>query len=166
VPDAAVNAVTLGVPIPRDGSLFGWLHKTAVTALVAVHAEYTPVTPEPSWAVMPLAGTPESKWPPFTGEVFIGRWLWDYYQSGQLVSLDNLIAGTPGAIFWVDTEATLGWDSCVVARELTTSEGHTFPRGSYVYHQVLRTGKQVPDLEAMLHQAASIDLAPRFRRCL
>lgn len=60
VPDVVVDAVTHGVPFPQDGSLFGWTHGDGVTALVAVYASYTPASPEPSWAAMPLAGIPEA----------------------------------------------------------------------------------------------------------
>jgi hypothetical protein len=63
VPDLAANAVLRGVPIPRDGSLFGWIHGEPVTPLIVVYTRYTPDRPTPTWSVLPLAGTPEADWP-------------------------------------------------------------------------------------------------------
>jgi hypothetical protein len=81
VPDGVVSAVSRGVPFPRHGSLFGWKCGEDVTALIAVYAKYTPAYPEPSWVVMPLAGTPDAQWPPFTGEQLVGDWFWKHYRA-------------------------------------------------------------------------------------
>jgi hypothetical protein len=163
VPNVAVNVVTHGIPIPRDGSLFGWVHEDTITALVAVYAEYTADSPQPGWAVMPLAGIPEALWPPFTGEALFRRWSWEDYRAGSLVSLASTIAETPETVFWADTKATIGSDCCVVAHDITGPKGHTLRRGSYVYYQALREGAPVPPVSALLADASTIDLAPRFR---
>ena len=78
VPDALANVLTCSVPIPRDGSLFGWIHGDVVTALVIVYADESE-SPVPSWAIMPLADAPEWQWPPFTDERFFGSWFWKHY---------------------------------------------------------------------------------------
>src|SRR6266481_7605868 len=39
VPYAVVNAVTRGVPVPRDGSLFGWAYGDIITALIVIYAD-------------------------------------------------------------------------------------------------------------------------------
>jgi hypothetical protein len=163
IPDAAVNAVTHGTPIPRDGSLFGWACGDGITALIAVYAEYTPASPEPSWAVMPLAGIPEAQWPPFTGEPLFGNWSWEHFRSAKIVSLADFIAGTLDTVFWVDTKAALGSDSCVVAHDMTSPEGYTLRRGCYVYYQTLREGMLVPSLRSLLADTSKIDLATRFQ---
>ena len=75
-----VNALTSGVPLPQDGSLFGWTHGGAVTALVAVYTQYTPTSPVPVWTIMPLAGVPEPQWPPFTDERLFGPWFWEHFR--------------------------------------------------------------------------------------
>src|SRR5262249_30423429 len=103
IPDMAANAVTNGVPIPRDGTLLGWNHEDYITSLIVIYASYTPDRPEPAWAVMPLVGAPEALWPSFTGEPLLGHWSWEQYQTGRMVSLDRLIAGAPGTVWWVDT---------------------------------------------------------------
>ena len=164
VPGMAINAISHGIPIPRDGSLFGWVSGDAITALIVIYAEYAPSYPEPGWAVMPLAGTSETQWPPFTGQRLFGHWSWEQCQGGSIISLDDLIAETPDTVCWVDTKAIFGSDSCAVARDIRTLDGHVLRRGSYIYYQVLRTGTPVPSLEGMLADPGTIDLAPRFQR--
>jgi len=162
VPDIAVNALTHGVPIPRNGALLGWTYEDSVTALVATYTEYRPECPEPSWAVMPQVGLPETRWPPFTGQPTLGRWFWAYYHSGNIVSLDALIATTHGIVFWADTKTTLGWDSCIVTTDIKSEQGYTLNRGQYIYYRALREGTPVPALDTMLAAHRKVDLAPRF----
>lgn len=159
-----LNVVTRGVPMPRHGSLLGWARGTDFSALVAFYATYSPMFPDPYWAVMPLADVPQSSWPPFASEPFFGCWFWEYYRAGNISSLDDLIAGTPGTVFWINTKAVLGSDCCAVARDITNPEGHTLRRGRYVYHETLQAGKPVPPLRKLLATADRTDLASRFRR--
>jgi hypothetical protein len=158
-----MKVVTRGVPIPRHGSLLGWARDTDIIALVAFYANYSPRSPDPYWAMMPRADIPQSSWPPFTGEPIFGCWFWEYYRAGNVSSLDDLIAGTPGAVFWINTKAVLGSDCCAVARDIKSPEGHTLRRGRYVYHEALRAGKPVPPLRTLL-AADKADLASRFHR--
>jgi hypothetical protein len=164
IPAAATNAVTLGVPIPRDGSLFGWASGNAIAALIVVYTEYTPENPEPSWAVMPLAGIPEAQWPPFTGDPLFGHWSWERDRAGSVISLADLIAGTPDTVFWVDAKAILGSDCCAVARDLAVPDRHILRLGRYVYYQALQARKPVPPLNALLADPGKIDLALRLDR--
>jgi hypothetical protein len=156
-----VKALTHGVPIPRDGSLFGWTYRDVVTALVVVYADESEGQ-VPSWTVMPLAGTPEWQWPPFTDERLFGEWFWEHYWSGDVICLGDLVAGNPDTVFWVDTKATLGSDCCAVARDIKSSTGHTVRRGCYVYFQALRARESVPSLKALLTEAGKVDLALRY----
>lgn len=165
ISDVVVSAVTRGIPIPRHGSLFGWRAGDIVTALVAVYADYTPAFPQPSWAVLPLAGIPEAQWPPFTDEPFFGKWFWEHYRTGCIAFLGGLISQIPDTVFWVDTEAILGWGSCVVARDIKSGEGYTLRRGRYVYYRALRMGKSVPRLRTLLASDGRTDLASQFRLC-
>jgi hypothetical protein len=121
--------------------------------LVAFYATYSPMSPDPYWAVMPLADIPQSSWPPFAGEPFFWCWFWEYYQAGNISWLDDLIAGTPGTVCWINTKAVLGSDCCAVARDITSPEGHTLRRGRYVYYEALRK---------LLAAADRADLASRF----
>lgn len=166
VSDAMVNVVTCGVPIPLDGSLFGWIHEDAVTALITVSTSYAPTSPQPRWTVMPLAGIPEVQWPPFTGQHFFGAWFWEHYEAENLISLDRLIAAAPDTVFWADTTSILGSDSCAVARDTKSPKGHVLRSGCYVPYQALRRGDPLPPLEVILANPSKIDLAPRFRRAV
>jgi len=74
VPELVANVVEQGIPVPRDGSLFGWAYQEIVTALIVIYASYRPDSPVPVWSVMPLVGTPESQWPPFSIERFFVLW--------------------------------------------------------------------------------------------
>lgn len=162
VPAMFANALTSSIPIPRHGSLFGWRNEEDVTALIAVYAKYAEASPEPGWSVMPQAGVPRAKWPPFTHEHFFGPWFWEYYWVARVVSLGQLIARNPDTVFWADTEAILGSGSCVVARDIRDLDGYTLPRGCYVHHQALEAGKPVPILQVLLADTGKTDLAPRF----
>lgn len=164
VPDVIANAVTNGVPIPRDGSLFGWRSGDTVTALVPVYTTFKPASPDPFWVVMPRAGIPEAQWPPFADECLFGHWFWEYFQVGRTISVGDLIAGTRDTVFWADTKAILGTACCAVARDVESHEGCTLRRGIYVPHQALRAGKPVPPLTVLLDDPGKTDLAPRFRR--
>jgi hypothetical protein len=165
VPAAVARAVVHGTPMPRHGSLFGWLQGKAVSALIAVYADHAPGYPDPSWAVMPLAGTPHEAWPPFTTEDLPGSWFWEYSRKSRIVSLAGLIAATPGTVFWVDTEKSLGWDCCVVARDITddAAAGYVLPRGCYLYYEGLRPPAATPPVETLLARSGKTDLAPRLR---
>jgi len=163
VPDEVVSAVTLGVPVPRNGSLFGWMHGDAVSTLVAVRTKYSPALPTPSWALMPLADLPETQWPRFTGERFLGPWFWEAFRAGRIVLLADLIANNPATIYWVDTKATLGSACCAVTHDVTSHDGYRLRGGRYVYYKVLRAGTPVPPLAALLEDKEKVDLAPAFQ---
>jgi hypothetical protein len=113
---------------------------------------------------MPLAGTPEAQWPPFTRDRLFGHWFWEHYWAGNIVSVGGLIAGIADTAFWVNTRAILGSDCCAVARDVRSPEEPVLRQGRYVYHEVLRDGKSVPPLEALLAYPGRVDLATRFRQ--
>jgi hypothetical protein len=163
VPNVVVDAVTQGVPLPDDRSLFGWRHGDTVTALVAVSTTYTPACPEPCWAVMPLADAPEAQWPPFTDECLFGFWFWEHLQTASIVSVSDLIARNPNTVFWVDTEAILGSDCCAVAHDIESTNGPTLQRGRYVYSDALRADKPVPPLSVLLTDSGKTDMASQFQ---
>lgn len=163
VPDASAAVLTHGIPIPRDGSLFGWACGESVTTLISFRTRYIPAAPIPTWAVMPLANIPVTEWPPFAHDGLLGPWFWAFHQDRMIVSLDELIAGTSGLVFWVDTKDTLGSDCCVVAHDLSTVEGYTLRQGRYAYYEELLRGKPVPPLAELLANPDKTDLGPRFQ---
>jgi hypothetical protein len=163
-PDGLAKALTDGVPLPRHGSMFGWADHASYGALVVIYTEYAPERPLPRWTVMPLADLPEAQWPPFTGRRFFGQWFWDCYHAGSIVSLDGPIAAAPGTVYWVDTQAMLGADSCAVACDVKGQDGRILRRGAYLYSEALRRGGPLPSLRDLLADSDKTDLAPRFRR--
>jgi hypothetical protein len=158
-----VETLTLGVPVPRHGSLFGWTSGNVISALVPIYAAYALASPLPSWSLMPLAGSPEACWPPIARKRSFGSWFWQYYHSGNLISLADLIAEFPGTIFWAETKATLSSDCCAVTRDISSPEGHVLRQGCYMHQDALRSGMPVPSLETLLAGPGTTDLSPRFR---
>jgi hypothetical protein len=160
----AVDAAAMlaaAVPVPRDGSLCAFVWRGNVTALIATYisAEDDAQVPDVSWSVMPLAEAPEGTWPPFTGQPCIAPDFWWYFEAGCVVNLAELVAANPGAIFWVPT----GDDDGVIAVPHPVADGtFTLPEGRYVWHQALRAGTPIRDMDELLADAAAVDLGPRF----
>lgn len=162
VSEAAAIALTDGLPIPRHGSLFGWVRAGAYTALLAIYTEYRSPGQLPTWSVMPFVDGPEAQWPPFTGERLLGDWFWDQYRIGMIDFLGDLVAAHPGTVFWVDGRDSIGFECCAVGRDISGSHGPMLHRGRYVYYRVLRDGDPVPPLEMLLADPGRTDLAGRF----
>jgi hypothetical protein len=159
---ADITPVTGGVPLPRHGSLLGWKPGKDITALIVLYTEYEPEHPVPNWMLMPLAGLPESQWPPFADKRLFGPWFWDHYRAGRIVSLASLIADSRDTVFWVVPEsATAG---SVAVRATVSGKVGTLRRGAYVYQGELRARRPVPSLDELLADSGKTDLAPRFRR--
>jgi hypothetical protein len=158
------DILTRGIPLPRHGSLFGWASDGCISALTAFYANPAPPCKPPSWTVMPLVGTPETRWPPFTNEPVFGRWFWQYYKAGKVINLGRLISETPCTVFWAATKGILGSDCCVVAHDIESPEGLTLPRGRYVYSEALQEGKTAPSLDTLLADDRKVDLSSRFQR--
>ena len=158
-PDAA-RILATAVPLPYDGSMFGWLDRGEVTALLPVYAHYSQKIPVPSWSVCPRVGAPQ--WPPFVGASIAEARFWDHYQAGQIVNLAPLIAETPRSVFWVQAPAPLH-GVCVVAHDVTAPQGWVLPQGAYVYSDTLSDGVPVPSLDDLLADPGLTDLAPRFQ---
>jgi hypothetical protein len=157
------QAITAGLPLPADGSLFGWVSKGAVTAMIHFNTHYTPESPEPSWTVMPRTGTPSAQWPPFTGQGFLTASFWKHQRAGRIVSLASLIARTERTVFWADTNKLLGSGCLAVTRDVASPGGITLPRGVYAYSRALKARRAVPSMETVLAEYAPVDLAARFR---
>lgn len=158
--DAMEDVLARGLPLPRDGSLYGWVDRGRVTAMIAFYALCAPETPEPSYSPMPDADASEAVWPPFIGERLLGPWLWEYFQAGRIVNLAPLIASTEGAVFWANTVEAIGSGCIAVARDLASPDGWTLPRGRYAYYQ---HRDAAPSLDDLLADPGKTDLGPRFR---
>lgn len=149
------------VPLPRDGSLFGWVSSGTVTGLVAIYVRADEHYRVPSWASLPLAAASKDSWPP-SGCLF-GSWFWDGLASGRIVDLGPAVAATRGAVYWVDVPG-VEWGSCAVARDVSLPGGCTLPRGLFAYYGSLRAAARLPDVADVLAMPGKTDLAPRFHR--
>jgi hypothetical protein len=156
--EAAV--LTEGIPVPRHGSLFGWVSGATITALIASYTQYTPQSPTPSWTYMPLIDGAREQRPQFGVRKLLGRWFWEYLRCGTIRDMQSVIAATPDTVFWVDTVELLGSGSCVVAREVRTADGLTLPQGRYVYNRAALPRTTVPSLDTLLRDPNRTDLAP------
>jgi hypothetical protein len=166
MPDEVVAAVTQGIPFPRHGSLFGWMHEETVVALITIQARWTPECQEPSWTLMPLASAVEEDWPPFAGKRWFGPWFWDHHRTGSIVPLARLVAATRREVFWLDSAPLVETSCCAVAHDIIGQEGYTLRRGCYLYYKMLQMGTSAPPLELVLSDPSKTDLAPRFQRFL
>lgn len=166
IPSEILDTVNGGVPIPRDGSLFGWRLRNSVTAMIAIYAQYSAACPTPGWSILPRVGTAMTRWPDFAGQRLFGSWFWNYYRAGNIVSLAEPIARNPDVVFWSDTEKILGSGCCIVTHNIKGPEGYTLRRGRYVHHQILREGKPIPSLDVLFADIPKTDLAPRLERLL
>ena len=148
----AGDATFNGVPFPKDGSMFGWVHDGTVTAVVCFYTN-----PELIISVLPLAGLPETGWPPIRD---FGGWFWDAYRAGRIVDLAPLVAGAQHTAYWVDTAEVIGSGCIAIASDLASPDGWILPRGRYVYYQ---HRDAAPSLDDLLADPGKTDLAPRFR---
>lgn len=158
----AARVLTDGIPIPGHGSLFGWVSGTAVTALIAAYTQYTPRTPTPTWTYLPWIEETSGQLPGLAARKLLGRWFWEYVRSGDIRDLSDVIASTPGTVFWVDTVELLGSGSCVVARDVHAANGLTLPRGRYVYRGAAARRAAVPSIDTLLRDPSRTDLSPAF----
>lgn len=153
------DADARAVPLPRDGSLFGWAPDGEVTTLVAFDKDGP--NGAPGFSAMPHENLPAAGWPAFRSEPRFGPWFWDLIRDGRMVDLSPVIASTEGAVFWVPTPGALGAGCIGVARHLDLPSGQRLPSGLYVYHGDLSSGMALPDWPVTT--GGAIDLGPRFR---
>jgi hypothetical protein len=170
----ARQIVDTAVLLPRDASLFAWIHPRSrvATALVrfTAHRELdisdlraSGTMPVPGITVMPLAGTAPAMWPPFPGGRG-GAWFWDHYHDGFLVEIGGIIAAHPRTVYWVDTTPVTGWPSIAVTADLRLGNGCMLHKGMYVAEESLQHGAAVPAVEDAAGFPGSIDLSARFRK--
>ena len=146
---------------PADGSLYGWRHGAAITALIMFFDDGAP-DGCPSWSVYPHAGIPGAHWPPFTDDDWGPDWFREHSAAGHLADLGPSVAATCGTIFCVPSGEALGNFLCAVRADIPVAPGFVLPRGCYAYDLVLRSGIQLPSLDDLLADESRVDLGPRF----
>jgi hypothetical protein len=153
VPPATARLIAVSVPVPRDGSLLGWVAGGQVRAILAAHGRL----PEP-WddpfavpgiTVFPLTGSAPGKWPP---SPLTERQLWEHSARGQLADVAKLVARRTGYAFWVPT------GHVVVTERMGTAECW-LAAGVYAGQQALREGLAAPPARELLAAPGVTDLA-------
>jgi hypothetical protein len=166
VPDVFAWAIADGMPVPRDRAVLGWVADRQVTALMAVHSEYSPAVnaapPAPEIQVMPMAGTVALDWPPFTTSPLACGRFWDYLDRGRVVDMVPLLTGHAGHAFWAPCAEGNGpgrGAGCVVITANLAAEEYWLPAGVYTDHWLLREGMPTPVPAQLLALPGTVDLA-------
>jgi len=190
VPVVSHRVVTEGMPVPRDGSLLGWVSDRQVTALLTVHHERPggrcgdggrggegggkadgaglaarPRVPEVR--VLAMVGSEPVRWPPFAASPLDDGRLWDYLERGELVDLAPLLNRAEGAC-WVPSQhpdrARRGHGCAVIGRSLEGLE-YWVPAGVYMDHWMLREGVPTPPASHLVTLPGATHLSRRPVAC-
>lgn len=166
VEDAIVRVIANGMPVPRDGALFGWVPDRQVTAMLSVHSGHPPgsgaAVPVPEIQVMPMAGTGGLDWPPFTASPFVDGRLWDYLDRGQIVDVVPLLTGSAGQAFLVPSPNALSrrrGARCIVVAGNLTAEEYWLPAGVYMDQLLLCEGVPAPPARHLLALPGTVPFA-------
>lgn len=160
------EALGHGVPLPRDGAMFGYCRNGGdVDALITVHQNQGPV---PEFAVLVRTdskGTEDSL-PSFAGQPF-GEWFWLDMQAGYIFDLAAAVSVTRSTVFWVprvmldDTGVIVVRTPVALGRE---RGDRNLPAGIYALWRTVRvefSGLVLAD--EVLARPGAVDLGPRFR---
>jgi hypothetical protein len=171
VQDVIVRVIADGIPIPCDGAMLGWVADRQVTAMLSVHSGHPPtsgaVVPVPDIWVMPMTGTGELDWPPFTANPLGDGRLWDYLERGQIVDIIPLLTRSAGHAFLVPSPYghSLGRGArCVVVTGNLPAEEYWLPAGVYMHHWLLCEGVPAPPARQLLALPGTVDLAHKRPR--
>ena len=172
VPDLARQVIATCLPVPRHGSLFGWIACRQVTALLAVRsappsshgsspgdASAPARLAGPEVRVLPLEGTTKQwHWPPFTVSPLDDWRLWEYIEWREIVDVMPLLGARPGRAFWVpapDGRPT----GHVVLTENVRTDAFWLPEGVYCDHWTLREGIEAPPADSLIASPRAVDLS-------
>jgi hypothetical protein len=168
VPVSSHRVITEGMPVPRDGALFGWVTDRQATALLSVyHGESSPGPWVPQVRVLALAGTEPLRWPPFTASPLDDGRLWEYADRGEIVDLAPVVARTAGGAFWVPSQHSVRagqGHGCVVIGDNLTTADYWLPAGIYMDHWMLREGVPTPPASHLLTLPGVTALSGRLPR--
>lgn len=153
VPAAISRLIAASVPVPRDGSLLGWVAGGQVRAILAAHGRLPEPWDDPfvvpGLTVLPLAGSDPGKWPP---SPLAERQLWEHSGKGQLADVSKMVARRSGYAFWVPG------GHVVVTERMGTAECW-LAAGVYAGQRALREGLSVPPARELLASPGVTDLA-------
>lgn len=166
VRDEVRRVIGSAVPVPRDGTLLGWLAGRRVQAVIAAYGRLTEPWDDPAAVpgvlVMPATGSQPACWPPFTaGPLDDGR-LWEHVQGGRLADLVPLVSHRPGRVYWVpgaDRRGGRRAGARVVVTERLDAGEFWLPAAIYADHWTLREGTPRPAVSQLLALPGVTDLA-------
>lgn len=169
IPAEFSRALTSGVPVPRDGSVYGWADKREITTLVVFYIRGDML---PSFCVMPLAGLPRGRrarfaaW--FGAEPQFGYSFWTDLAAGRVIRMGPVIAATRDTVFWSARDVPGGDGAGIIAvRDPVPAGGRlVLPPGVYADVDALDAGVPLPSLEEALADPDKVDLWPRFPRAV
>jgi hypothetical protein len=163
VPDLVCEVIARCLPVPRHGTLLGWITGKQVTALLPVHSAPDPGSsspaPGPEVRVLPLEETSQEwHWPPFTLDPLDEWRLWEYVDWNELVDVAPLIDEHPGCVLWVPSPDGRRTGHVIVTENLR-AEKYWMPAGVYADHWTLREGLPAPSVGELLKRPKVVDLA-------
>jgi hypothetical protein len=166
VPVVSHRVITEGMPVPRDGSLLGWVSDRQATVLLSVyHGDLTSQVNGPQMRVLAMVGSEPVRWPPFTVSPLDDGRLWEYVERGEIVDLACLVACSGGGASWVPSQnpgrAEQG-HGCVVVNQNLQAEDFWVPAGVYMDHWMLREGVPTPPASHLLTLPGATDLSRRL----
>ncbi len=164
------QVITVGMPVPYDGALLGWVTDRQVTVVLAVYCRQPRTQDDrgfvPEIRVMPLSGTSELlQWPPFTASPLDDGRLWQYVAYGQIVDIVPLVSRHVARAFWVpspDRRSVRHGEGCVVIMDNLPADEYWLPAGVYMDHWTLREGIEPPPVGRLLALPGVVDLAYRL----
>lgn len=167
VPAGARGLIESSVPVPRDGTLLGWVEQRQVQAILAAYGRLPEPWDDPSGVpgitVLPLACSDPARRPPQAQGLppagpLDERRLWKHAALGQLADLSALIGRTAGLALWIP-DALGRHRACVIVTERLGSAECWLPAGVYAHQAALREGTPVPAPGQLLALPGVTDLA-------
>jgi hypothetical protein len=151
------EAITTGIPVPRNGSLLGLLAGREVAGFLVFYTSEQHDPGRPVQSTMIHADLPERLWPRTANRDF-GPWFWESYRDGSIVELNTLITATPGTFFWIDG-GTPSSRYIVVNRDVPAQAGFVVPAGRYAWCGALQEGHRPPPASQLLTTRGRADMA-------
>jgi hypothetical protein len=171
----ARRVIESAVPVPRDGTLLGWLAGRQVRAVFAVYGRLTEPWDDPAAVpgvlVMPSVGSQPGDRPPLAVSPLDDGRLWEYVARGQLADLTPLVSRRPGRVYWVPgasgragrpgvpgVPGAPAGARIVVTERLDTDE-FWLPAAVYADHVTFRDGTLSRTASQLLALPGVVDLA-------
>lgn len=169
VPADARQVIESAVPVPRDGTLLGWLAGRQVQAMLAVYGRLTEPWDDPAAVpgilVMPPVGSQPASWPALAANPLNDGRLWEYVARGQLADLTPLVSRRPGRVYWVpgphDRAGRPGRPAGarIVVTERLSSEDFWLPAAVYADHVTFHDGTPPRTATQLLALPGVVDLS-------